>query len=111
MLRTIPIHRSLHRANTLMGGDREIVMMAALISISSIAIGQHMLSAIGGICFWFIVLIPARRLAKNDHQMKTVFFASLAFWQKYYPPHTHILASPRCNYKAEITNSCMKYKG
>lgn len=111
MLRDIPIHRSLHRANTFMGGDREVVMMAALITISSIAVGQNLVSAIFGIIFWFMVLIPSRRIAKKDYLMRTVFFSSFAFRQKYFPPHTHILANPKSNYKAVLTKTGMTYKG
>lgn len=94
-----------------MGGDREVVMMAALITISSIAVGQNLVSAIFGIIFWFMVLIPSRRIAKKDYLMRTVLFSSFAFRQKYFPPHTHILANPKSNYKAVLTKTGMTYKG
>lgn len=111
MLRTVPIHRSLHRVNTFLGGDREMIMMAALVAITSIAIGQNLVSLIGGIFFWFVVLIPARKIAKKDPKMRDVFLASLAFKQRYYPPRSHVLANIKQNYKAELTKGGMKYKG
>ncbi|MBQ4487700.1 MAG: VirB3 family type IV secretion system protein [Ruminobacter sp.] len=109
MLRNVPIHRSLHRVNTFMGGDREVIMMAGLITVASIAVGQNMISAVFGIIFWFMVLIPARKIAKVDPLMRPVFLASLNFKQKYFPPHSHVLANNKLNYKAVMTKSGMKY--
>ena len=109
MLRNVPIHRSLHRVNTFMGGDREVIMMAGLITIASIAVGKNMISVVFGIIFWFMVLIPARKITKSDPLMRPVFFASLHFKQKYFPPHSHVLANVHLNYKAVMTKSGMKY--
>ena len=39
-MRTVPIHRSLHRVNTFMGGDREVVMCSALIAFISVFSGD-----------------------------------------------------------------------
>lgn len=110
-LRTIPIHRSLHRTNTFMGGDREVVMMAGLIAIASIAVGQSLFSIVMGVVFWFMILIPSRMLNKSDPIMRKVFLADLKFRQRYFPAHTHVLANPVINYKTAMTKSGCCYKG
>lgn len=109
-LRTIPIHRSLHRINTFMGGDREMVMIAALISITCIFLGQSLLSTVFGIVFWIFILVTSRLLNKADPLMRKVFIADLKFRQRYFPAHSHVLAKFNVNYKTGYSKSGYHYK-
>ena len=114
-MRTVPIHRSLNRINTFMGGDREIVMCSALIAFVAIFFGQSVTSAALGISFWLIVLTAARQINKADPMMRKVYLANLKFRQGYFPPRTHIrhtesLNTFRQNYKTGFKPSGFGYK-
>lgn len=106
-LRTVPIHRSLHRNNSFMGGDREVIMFTALISISSASLGQNLISIFFGVALWLIVLTISRKITKSDPQMRYVWLANLRFKQRYFPPHSHALVHPNNNYKTTITGKGM----
>lgn len=111
-MRTVPIHRSLNRANTFLGGDREVVMCAGLISFVAIFFGQSLISTITGIIFWLSVLGVARQLAKADPLMRKVFVADLKFRQRYFPATSHILRKGGCrqNFRAGFKSSGYGYK-
>lgn len=109
-LRTVPIHKSLHRVNTFMGGDREVLMVAALIAGSSIFLGQSVSSLIAGIVLWIGILIPARIINKADPLMRHVFLADLHFKQRYYPAKSHVLANPNIKLKTKLKKYGFCYK-
>lgn len=110
-LRTIPIHPSLHRPVTFLGGDREIGQIALVIAIAAAAVGQSILIAASSLVFWLIIIYITRKLGKYDPYMKNVYLSNLRFRQQYYPAHSHILA-PRTNvyYSTVINKTGMKYK-
>lgn len=114
-MRTVPIHRSLNRVNTFMGGDREIVMCSALIAFVSVFFGQSLLSAVLGISFWLIVLTVARQVNKADPMMRKVYISNLRFRQGYFPPLSHIrhqenYSTFRQNFKIGFKSSGFGYK-
>ena len=84
-MRTVPIHRSLHRVNTFMGGDREVVMCSALIAFVSVFFGQSFFSLVVGVGFWLVVLTFARIINKSDPLMRKVYLSNLRFRQGYFP--------------------------
>ncbi|MBQ8976875.1 MAG: VirB3 family type IV secretion system protein [Succinivibrionaceae bacterium] len=114
-MRTVPIHRSLHRVNTFMGGDREVVMCSALIAFISVFFGQSFSSFVLGIAFWLVVLTFARIINKSDPLMRKVFMSNLRFRQGYFPAHSHImhkesLMTYRQNFKTGFKSSGFGYK-
>ena len=114
-MRTVPIHRSLHRINTFMGGDREVVMCSALIAFVSVFFGQSFFSLFVGVGFWLVVLTFARIINKADPLMRKVYLSNLRFRQGYFPATSHILhkttaSTFRQNFKTGFKSSGFGYK-
>lgn len=109
-MKTIAIHRSFNRVNTFMGGDRELVMISALIAVVIVMQGQSFLGFIIATVFWLIMLAVARQMNKVDPQMRHVFVADLKFRQRYFPPTSHVLANPKINYNSTFLANRYGYK-
>lgn len=114
-MRTVPIHRSLNRTNTFMGGDREVIMCSALLAFVTVFFGQSIETTIIGIGFWIITLAAARRINKADPLMRKVYLSNMKFLQGYFPAHTHIMhkdsnSTYRQNFKSGFTRSGYGYK-
>lgn len=60
------IHSSLHRASLVCGGEREPVMMSALIALMVGAGGMTLISALVAGTFWLLALFVLRQAAKVD---------------------------------------------
>lgn len=72
-MRTVPVHRSLHRRILLLGGERDLVQIAASITM---VVGFGGMTPIAATCagvFWFASLYGLQRMAKADHHMSQIF--------------------------------------
>ena len=87
MLHSVPIHRSLIRHLLLLGGDRELVLLAALLSGALIFTSMTWFSAAYGLLLWFGGLSVLRIMAKADPLMRKVYLRH-RLYQKYYPPRS-----------------------
>lgn len=67
------IHPSLHRASLVMGGEREPVMVSALIALIVGAGGMTFVSASTAFVFWVLALFVLRHAAKADPQLIQVW--------------------------------------
>ena len=82
--RRIPIHRSLHRHTLLLGGDRELLLGAALLSgILVFSLGTWW-GVLLGVSFWLISVAVLSRLGKADPLMRKVFIRHQKY-QNYWP--------------------------
>lgn len=84
MLRTVPIHRSMNRANLFMGGDRELVMVSGLLAFALIFTAQEWGATIYGILLWSGALFVLRLMAKADPQLRPVYLRHRRY-ARYYP--------------------------
>jgi type IV secretion system protein TrbD len=86
-LRRTALHRALHRANLLLGGERELVLITAIIC-GGLAVSALNLvaSAIGG-SVWLIAIGLLRMMAKADPQMSRIYLRQLHY-RPYYPPRS-----------------------
>ena len=86
-LRATPLHRALHRANLLLGGERELVLITAIVC-GGLAVSALNLvaSAIGG-GVWMIAIAFLRMMAKADPQMSRIYLRQLRY-RAYYPPRS-----------------------
>lgn len=85
MLAQRPIPRVLSRPNLLLGGEREPVLMCALLC-GGTAIQSGSLTIIGAcIVLWIAALVAWRWIAKVDPYMTKVYRRSLLY-RGYYPP-------------------------
>lgn len=86
-LSTIPIRQSGNRANQLLGGDREGVLVVALVAFTSLFaafMGQSILAAGFGVVLWVAGLWALRLAGKADPKLRDVYMRSLRY-AKYYP--------------------------
>lgn len=83
-MRAIPIHKAGNRENLFMGGDRELVMFAGLLSMALIFSAQELRATMFGIALWFGALFALRALAKADPKMRHVYLRSRQY-TSYYP--------------------------
>ena len=72
-LRRIPVHASLHRANLVMGAERELVLGSALAALLVGIGGLSLVSAGTAIVFWFCAIWVLRRMARADPMMSKVW--------------------------------------
>lgn len=72
-LRRIPVHSSLHRANLVMGAERELVLGSALAALLVGIGGLSLVSAGTAIVFWFCAIWVLRRMARADPMMSKVW--------------------------------------
>jgi type IV secretion system protein VirB3 len=83
-LRTIPIRRAGNRDNLFMGGDRELVMFAGVLSFALIFSAQEWRATAFGIALWFAALFACRLMAKHDPKMRQVYLRHRRY-ERYYP--------------------------
>lgn len=72
-LRRLPFHRVLHRPGLFLGGEREPVMMTAVVAGSVAVAGMNTVSLATGAILWFGSLPLFRWMAKADPQMVKVW--------------------------------------
>lgn len=72
-LRRIPIHSSLHRANLVMGAERELALGSALAALLAGIGGMSLVSAGTAIIFWLCAIWVLRRMARADPMMSKVW--------------------------------------
>jgi len=77
--REVTFHQSANRPNLLLGGDRELVLMTALLAAVLIFTLAKLWAAIAGVVFWLIALGVLRRLAKADPIMRQVYIRHIKY--------------------------------
>ena len=87
--RETAFHPSINRPNLLMGGDRELVLGAAMISALFIFSLMTWWSILIGVAFWPTATSMLARLAKVDPMMRDVATRSLQY-KAYYPAKSRL---------------------
>ena len=82
-------HPSINRPNLLMGGDRELVLGAAMISALFIFALMTWWSILIGVVFWPLTTSMLVQLAKVDPKMRDVATRSLQY-KAYYPAKSRL---------------------
>ena len=78
-LRLTPIGRALHRPNLVLGGEREPVLVAAILC-AGVAVSALNFVAIGiGIAVWLTAALFLRMMAKSDPYMSKVYLRQLRY--------------------------------
>jgi type IV secretion system protein VirB3 len=85
-------HSSINRPNLLMGGDRELVLGAAMISALFIFALMTWWSILIGVVFWPLTTSMLVQLAKADPRMRDVATRSFQY-KAYYPAKSGVQAS------------------
>lgn len=83
-LRRTPFHRVLHRPSLFLGGERELVLMTAIVAGALAVTGQNAPSCVIAALLWFGCIGIFRAMAKTDPQMSKVYLRQLRY-RGYYP--------------------------
>jgi type IV secretory pathway TrbD component len=86
-LRRTPLHRALYRPNLILGGERELVLITAIICGGVAVSGLNLVSFAIGVAVWLIAIALLRMMAKADPHMSKVYLRNLRF-AAYYPPRS-----------------------
>jgi type IV secretion system protein VirB3 len=82
--REIVIHPSANRPNQILGGDRELVLAALLISVS-LAFSLATLWGVGlAVFFWIGALAVLQRMGKADPVLRQVYMRHIRY-RSFYP--------------------------
>jgi type IV secretory pathway TrbD component len=79
-----PIYRALWRANLIAGGERELVLIAAIVCGGVAVSGLNLVSAAIGGAVWLVILMFLRMMAQADPNMSKVYLRHLRY-RPYYP--------------------------
>lgn len=82
--RRIPIHSSLNRNQLLLGGERELVLLAALTVALVVVSGMNKISFIAGALIWFSLMLLLIKMAKADPVMSKVYTRHIKY-KSFYP--------------------------
>lgn len=72
-MRTVPVHRSLHRRILVLGAERDLVHLAAFVAFLVSFGGMTLTSFIAGGVFWLAAIFCLQRMAKADVHMGQIF--------------------------------------
>jgi type IV secretory pathway TrbD component len=89
--RTIPIHTSLIRPILLMGAERELVLISAIIAAILVMSLERLLFAVVGVVFWALSLAALQRAAKSDPQFSRVYLRH-THYRAYYAAQSRVTA-------------------
>jgi len=90
-----PVHRSLIRPMLLMGGERELVLMLAMVAGIFILSLFQVWAAITGVLIWMVGVFFLQRMGEHDPKLSKVFVRLLKYSRKrYIPPSSTPFCSP-----------------
>ena len=83
-MRTAPIRTIGTRVNLVFGGDRVVVLSAAVLAAGTILSFDPWVIGMA-LCIWLVVLAVARRAAREDPRYFQVLWRYVTYYQRYYP--------------------------
>jgi type IV secretion system protein VirB3 len=87
--REVKFHESANRHNLILGGEREWVLLSALVCVILIVLIQTWWSAGLGLGLWFASVAVLKRMGKADPIMSKVMWKHLRY-REYYPGQSGI---------------------
>jgi|SRR5579864_7000925 len=92
--RTVPIHQSFVQPLLVLGAERDLVILAAVMAATLVFSLANAYFAILGTMFWLTAVAALQRLAKIDPQMSRVYIRHVRY-RHYYPACAHVDAPTR----------------
>ena len=83
-LRRTPLHRALHRPNLILGGERELVLISAILCGGVAVSGLNAVSAGIGIGVWLVSVGFLQMMAKVDAHLSKIYLRYLRY-HPFYP--------------------------
>ena len=84
-LRRTPLHRALYRPNLILGGERELVLITAIICSGVAVSGLNLVSMGVGLTVWLIAIGLLQMMAKADPHMSKVYLRQLHYGDHGWP--------------------------
>jgi type IV secretion system protein VirB3/type IV secretion system protein VirB4 len=88
-MRTIPIRQSLHKHTTVLGAERDLVMLSALVSLLVGIGGMTLIAGSAAVVFWACAVFFLRLMAKADPLLSKVWFRHIK-QQDCYPARSSV---------------------
>jgi type IV secretion system protein VirB3 len=82
--REIVIHQSANRPNQILGGDRELVLLAVLISVSLAFSLATLWGIVIAVAFWIGAVAVLQRMGKADPMLRQVYMRHVQY-RPFYP--------------------------
>ena len=83
-LREVVIHESANRPNQLLGGDRELVLISLLISVSLAFSLATWWGVILSVALWTTAIAVLKRMGKADPQLRQIYLRHIRY-RSFYP--------------------------
>jgi type IV secretion system protein VirB3 len=91
--REIVVHQSCNRPNLLLGGDRELVLLSAILSAMLAFVIATWWGAVSGIVLWAFAVAVLNRLGKADPLMRQVYIRHIHY-KPFYPAKSPVSGVP-----------------
>lgn len=89
--REVAIHQSANRPNQILGGDRELVLVAMLVAVS-LAFSLASFWGVGvSIGFWVASVAVLQRMGKADPMMRHIYMRHIRY-KPFYPAKSGVLS-------------------
>lgn len=89
--REIVIHQSANRPHLLLGGDRELILFAALMSAMLIFALVTWWGVVAGILLWLAAVAVLSRMGRSDPLLRRVYIRHVKY-RPFYPAKGRLLA-------------------
>ena len=89
--REIIIHQSANRPNQILGGDRELVLVTILVSISLAFSLATLWGFVIAVAFWIAAIAVLQRMGKADPMLRQVYIRHIRY-RLFYPAKSGVLS-------------------
>jgi type IV secretory pathway TrbD component len=89
--REIVIHQSANRPNQLLGGDRELVLVTILVSVSLAFSLATLWGVAVAVAFWIGAVAVLQRMGKADPMLRHVYMRHIRY-RPFYPAKSGLLS-------------------
>jgi type IV secretory pathway TrbD component len=91
--REVPFHESANRPNLLLGGDRELVLVFAIMAAMLVFAVMKWWSVLAGIALWLTGVGVLARMGKADPLLRHVYLRHIRY-RSFYPAKSRFTATP-----------------
>lgn len=89
--RQIPFHESANRPNLLLGGDRELVLVFAILAAMLVFAVMKWWSVVAGVGLWLTAVGVLARMGKADPLLRQVYLRHIRY-RGFYPAKSRLVA-------------------
>ncbi len=91
--REVPFHESANRPNLLLGGDREMVLVFAILAAMLVFAVMKWWSVVAGVVLWLTAVGVLARMGKADPLLRRVYIRHIRY-RDFYPAKSRLFAPP-----------------